>query len=171
MIAGHRAHALLDKLAERLAFERAGTRLYEAFVTKCEANADALGPIALETLREFRDEEARHARLLDEAIRALGGDPTAETPCADLAGVESIGLLQVVTDPRTSVVQSLHSILVAELADEVAWDLLADSIRTMGQGELAQRFREALTEERVHLQTIRDWYDESTRLTLGIKTH
>ncbi len=168
MMAGHKAHAMLDKLAERLAFERAGTRLYDAFCTKCEANESELGVIDLQTLRHFRDEEASHVRLLDEAIRSVGGDPTAATPCADLTGVESMGLLQVVTDPRTSVVQSLHSVFVAELADEPAWDLLASTAEEMGQSDLAMRFRSALAEERTHLETIRNWYESMTRAVLGL---
>ena len=168
MLAGRKAHAMLDKLAERMAFERAGTRLYEAFVTKCEAHANDLGVIQLETLRQFRDEEASHVRLLDEAIRSVGGDPTAATPCADLAGVENMGLMQVVTDPRTSVTQSLHAVFVAELADEPAWDLLASPAEEMAQKELAQRFRIALAEERTHLETIRNWYESMTRAVLGL---
>lgn len=168
MLAGRKAHAMLDKLAERLAFERAGTRLYEAFCTKCEANASDLGAIDLETLRHFRDEEASHVRLLDEAIRSVGGDPTAATPCADLTGVESMGLMQVVTDPRTSVVQSLHAVFVAELADEPAWDLLSSTAEEMGQTDLANRFRSALAEERTHLLTIRNWYETMTRAVLGL---
>jgi rubrerythrin len=168
MMAGHKAHAMLDKLAERLAFERSGTRLYEAFCTKCEANADDLGVIDLETLRHFRDEEASHVRLLDVAIRSIGGDPTAQTPCADLTGVENMGLMQVVTDPRTSVTQSLHAVFVAELADEPAWDLLASTAEEMGQKELAARFRTALAEERTHLETVRMWYEAMTRSVLGL---
>src|SRR5687768_4629779 len=37
MLSGNRAEVLLDKLGERLAFERGGTRLYEALITKCIA--------------------------------------------------------------------------------------------------------------------------------------
>jgi len=168
MLSGHKAHALLDKLAERLAYERSGTRLYDAFVTKCEAYSDELGPISLDTVRQFRDEEADHVRIIDDAIRSIGGDPTAATPCADLTGVETMGLLQVVVDPRTSVIQSLHAVLIAELGDEPAWELLAESARAMGQSEMADNFDEALAEETVHLETVRTWYAEATRSLLGI---
>jgi len=168
MLTGHKAHALLDKLAERLAYERSGTRLYDAFVTKCEAYSDELGPISLDTVRQFRDEEAEHVRIIDDAVRSIGGDPTAATPCADLTGVETMGLMQVVTDPRTSVIQSLHAVLVAELADEPAWELLSESARAMGQTEMADNFDAALAEERVHLETVRSWYAEATRSLLGV---
>src|SRR5215216_4571353 len=35
-LAGKKPEVLADKLGERLAFERSGTRLYEAFLGKCE---------------------------------------------------------------------------------------------------------------------------------------
>jgi ferritin-like protein len=117
MTTGKRPQALTDKLAERLAFERSGLRLYEALIVKYQAYCDELGQIPLARIEEIRDEEARHFSLLRQAIQDLGGDPTAQTPAADIAGVESMGLAQVLTDPRTTFAQSLHTIVVAELTD------------------------------------------------------
>lgn len=89
---------LVDKLGERLAFERGGVRLYDTLLAKCECAADMLEAGELAQLREFRDEEARHFGMLSEALVELGADPTAHTPCADLVGVESMGLVELATD-------------------------------------------------------------------------
>ena len=94
-IKGDEPDTLMDKLGERLAFERTGVRLYEALITKCSAD-DVAGPlldlgIDVQQLSMIRDEEDRHFLLVSEAIVTLGGDPTAVTPCADVAGVNALG--------------------------------------------------------------------------------
>jgi ferritin-like protein len=160
-LTGKNPEVLLDKLGERAAFERGGTRLYEALIVKCEAATD-LGVVDLAVVRRFHDEEARHFRLVASAIERLGGDPTAQTPCADIAGVESIGVLQVMTDPRTDLAQCLNAQLTAEMVDEAGWELLVQLTRAMGQTELAESFAPALREEQIHLATIRDWHTQMT---------
>jgi len=161
MLKGERPQVLLDKLGERLAFERSGTRLYEALINKCEASPDS-GIIDLGRLKHFHDEEARHFALIAECMEKLGADPTAQTPCADLAGVESMGLLQVVTDPKTTPAQSLHAILVAELTDNAAWDELIVLADELDMDELSGQFAEARDNEREHLETVRQWHEQLT---------
>ncbi|RPI14342.1 MAG: ferritin-like domain-containing protein [Lysobacterales bacterium] len=174
MLTGNRMQVLVDKLAERLAFERTGTRLYDALIAKYEtlyagstlagrgdgngADADDYdGYVSRETLVEVRNQEAEHFMLVADAIRRLGADPTAETPCADSVGVQSIGLVQTVSDPRTSLAQSLNAMLTAELADNAGWELLIQLAESLGQDEMADQFRDALATEARHLQMIRSW--------------
>ena len=146
---------LMDKLGERLAFERAGTRLYDALIAKCQA---AKGSIPMKDLQHIRDEEHEHFALVGAAIQSLGGDPTAQTPAADLAGVEGMGLMQVLTDPKTTVAQALHAILVAEMTDNAAWDELVELTQQAGNDDLVKRFSQARDEERDHLEKVRAWY-------------
>lgn len=129
---------LLDKLGERLAFERQGTRLYEAFIQKVEGLpiADGIAP-EVDSLRHIRDEELEHFELLQQAIVQLGGDATVQTPSADVAGVISHGVLQIISDPRTTIAQSLQAILTAELADNDGWQMLQDLTEQLGHAELA----------------------------------
>ena len=162
MMTGSRPQALVDKLAERLAFERTGTRLYTALITK--HRSDVEGQVPIDQLVRFRDDEAQHVALLAEALQQLGADPTAQTPGADLVGVESMGLMQAITDPRTTFAQSLHAILVAELADHEGWDLLIALAESEGHKDLAQRFAAALDEEQTHLDHVRRWV---SALTMG----
>jgi len=161
MLKGERPQVLLDKLGERLAFERSGTRLYEALINKCQASPDT-GIIDLAELKHFHDEEARHFALVAQCMEKLGADPTAQTPCADVAGVESMGLLQVVTDPKTTPAQSLHAMLVAELTDNAAWDELIVLADELDMDELSSQFAEARDREREHLETVRKWHEQLT---------
>src|SRR5688572_10992001 len=59
---GHKASVLVDKLGERLAYERGGTRLYDALLVKAQAASLEQGSLRLEHLHEIREDEARHFR-------------------------------------------------------------------------------------------------------------
>jgi rubrerythrin len=161
-LTGKKAHVFIDRIGERLAFERTGTRLYDAFITKCRAEANGAAKQLIAQLEHIRDEEAAHFHLLVECMEKLGADPTAQTPAADVTGVESAGLMQVVTDPMTSATQSLHAILIAELADNDAWDELVLLAQELGQDDMVGQFAAARDQEREHLATIRQWHQEGT---------
>jgi rubrerythrin len=154
----------MDKLGERLAFERSGTRLYDALIGKCEAAKSA---IPLKDLKHIRDEEHMHFALVGAAIQSLGGDPTAQTPAADVTGVEGMGLMQVLNDPKTTVAQALHAILVAEMTDNAAWEELIELTQQAGNEELVARFEKAAEEEQEHLEKVQAWYKEATLQTAG----
>ena len=160
-LTGKSPEVFLDKLGERLAFERSGVRLYEALLTKCQATPEKLPGMSTEQLMHFRDEEAKHFKLVADALERLGADPTAQTPAADLTGVESMGLMQVLDDPRTTVAQSLHALLIAELADNAGWELLIQLAEDLGQDELVTSFEQALQEEMEHLEHVRQWVAQS----------
>ncbi|HSF59775.1 MAG TPA: ferritin-like domain-containing protein, partial [Candidatus Binatia bacterium] len=128
-----RMSVLLDKLGERLAFERQGTRLYEAFIQKLEqiSSEESAGPSS-EDLRHICEEELEHFKVLQKAISGIGGDATVETPSADVVGVLSHGIMQIVSDPRTTIPQTLQAILSAELADNDGWQMLKELAGQLG---------------------------------------
>jgi Ferritin-like domain len=144
----------------RLAFERMGTRLYEALINKVSVMGENTPGPTLEELQKIRDEELQHFLLLKRAVTALGGDPTVQSPCADVAGVASLGIMQVLTDPRTSVAQCLQAILTAELTDNDGWRLLINLSDTLGHTEMVNDFRSALESEERHLANVRGWLSE-----------
>jgi hypothetical protein len=166
---GEKATVFLDKLGERLAFERGGVRLYDAVLSKLPASATQEGSLTAAEVKHLRDEELSHFLLVKEAMEQMGGDPTAETPCADLVGVQSSGLMQVVTDARTTLSQCLDAVLAAELIDNDGWKMLIAMAEAAGQQELAQRFTEALAEEDDHLQKVRTWITERLSVQLGTR--
>ncbi|HSN99692.1 MAG TPA: ferritin-like domain-containing protein [Candidatus Nanopelagicales bacterium] len=157
VIQGKSPSTLIDKLGERLAFERTGSRLYEGLIAKLEGKGSFPGGPTREDLLAIHDEELRHFELVRDAILRLGGDPTAMTPAADMMGVASMGLLQVINDPRTTVAQGLEAILIAELADNDGWEMLIDLARSFGQGEIADSFHLARATEERHLEICRRW--------------
>jgi rubrerythrin len=168
-ITGKNPTVLIDLLSERLAFERTGTRLYEAIIAKIEASEDR-GDVDLAQVRRFHDEEHEHVALVTAAIERLGGDPTVQTPMADLDGVAAMGILQIITDPRTSVLQSLHALHIAELADNDGWVMLIDLAERMGHEEMARSFDRALADEREHLAHVRRWCARALADEAGVES-
>jgi hypothetical protein len=180
---GSNPSIFMDKLGERLAFERSGVRLYDALITKYQAvqgSAEGLLPPAAQvlttapdggmsgigadaaetpaaTLMRIRSEELAHFRMLCEGMVQLGGDPTAQTPCADVTGTASLGIVQVLSDPRTTLAQCLNTMLTVELTDNAGWELLIQLAEDAGESELAGRFLGALSQEQEHLAIVRGW--------------
>jgi ferritin-like metal-binding protein YciE len=164
LLKGERPQAFIDKLAERLAYERGGTRLYDSVIAKFMAHEGELQSASLQELIEIRDEEASHAALIRTCLEQLGADPTAQTPSADLVGVATAGFLQAAADPRTTLAQTLQVTLAAELVDVASWEMLISMAERVGQDGMAERFRKALDHETEHVAKVRGWHES---LTLG----
>lgn len=161
LVRGHGPTVYLDKLGQRLAFERTGTRLYEGLLAKLATAPHLEGGPTHAELARFHDEELAHFDLVRSVIEELGADPTAMTPAADVIGTASMGLIQVVSDPRTTMSQALDALLTAELTDNDGWQMLADLARALGKDEHAARFTQALREEEAHLAAVRRWLSVS----------
>jgi rubrerythrin len=156
-IKGENPTLFLDKLGERLAFERSGTRLYDALLSKYDAYGSFTGGPSRGDLEHVRDEEYRHFTLLQTAIEQLGGDPTAVTPSADIQLTAAHGVNAVTVDPRTTLLQSLEAALIAELADNACWEALIELAQGAGEDTLVRQFQEALRNERDHLRKVQAW--------------
>ncbi len=150
---GTKPELFIDKLGERLAYERTGVRLYEAAIAKAHGLSEPRK--LLKELEHIRGEEAEHMEIIKTAIESLGGDPTAMSPCADLTSVAGFGLMQVVTDPRTNMLQTLDALLNAELIDFAAWELLIELAESHHQKKLVASFQKALEQEEDHLKIIK----------------
>jgi hypothetical protein len=163
-LTGDNPKMLIDKLSERLAMERTATRLYDALLTKLAVVNEGRVSITTEDVASIRGDEARHALLIRDAIVSIGGDPTVMTPGADNVGVEAMGLVQVLSDPRASLAQSLHALLTAELSDGVGWETLIALAHEHGQRDMVDGFSDALLQERKHQAMIQAWYEEAIGL-------
>jgi rubrerythrin len=150
----------LDKLSERLAFERTGTRLYEALLNKCDALGEQSPGPTLEEIEEIGREELEHFLLVNRTIEEIGGDPTVQSPSADVAGVTSLGIMQVLTDPRSSMTHCLQAMLTAELTDNAGWELLIKLADNLGYEDVKAEFEVALEHEERHLMNVRNWLSE-----------
>lgn len=156
-LAGHQPTVFLDKLGERLAFERTGTRLYEAVMAKLDAADPHPGGPSRADLAAIHAAEHRHFAIVRDAMTELGADPTATTPSADLIAIAGLGWVQAVSDPRTTLNQCLDILLIAELADGSGWQLVIELADQLGFDELGQTFRTVLLEEEEHVLRVRGW--------------
>ncbi|WP_312271095.1 ferritin-like domain-containing protein [Pseudomonas sp.] len=163
---GKNPELLLDKLGERLAYERTGVRLYEAFIAKVAAAPDAR-PELLETLRTIQQQEAEHMQLLRDSIETLGADPTAMTPCAHVSGTMAQGIIQVLTDPRTNMAQCLNAMLTIELTDNAAWELLIELARQANHPNIASSFEVPMRHEEEHLVKIKTMLRDELKAQLS----
>lgn len=154
---GGRPTQFLDKLGERLAFERTGVRFYEALISKYEALGGFAGGPDRAALEKLMMEEHEHFRLLSDTISNMGADPTVITPSADLQATLSKGINEVLVDPRTNFAQCLEAILVAELADNECWDTLVELTRQNTKEGVISLFERARQQETEHLAKVRSW--------------
>jgi hypothetical protein len=114
------------------------------------------GPTTQELAVILKD-EYEHFRMLQNVIVQMSGDPTAVTPSADLAAVASQGVAALVVDPRTTPLQCLEAIMIAELVDNECWESLVQLAELAGETELVEKFTDALEDERTHLDQVRLW--------------
>lgn len=168
MMKGNTPTVFLDLLADRLAFERTGTRLYEALLVKFDAADVHPGGPTREELLEIHDEELQHFGLLMECLKTMGADPTVVTPTADADGVASSGAMQVLNDPRSTLTECLHVIHMLELVDNDAWEMLSDLADKLGHTAMAEQFRTALGQEQDHLMHVRAWLRNTIEGQAGV---
>ena len=145
---------VIDVLNERLAFERAGVKLYDRVLEVARASTDENVQRMLDELQKHRDEEKEHEEWLEEQIRSLGGDAHGETDRSRLVTRESRGIEEVVMSDA-ELPHLLHALLAAELVDNAGWDLLAQIADEAGDREARREFKKRLHEEEDHLLFLR----------------
>ncbi len=158
-LARHGAGKVIDVLNERLAFERAGVKLYDRVLEVVRASTDENVQRMLEELQEHRDEEKEHEEWLEEQIRGLGGDAHAETEKSRLVTRESKGIEEVVMSDA-QLPHLLHALLAAELVDNAGWDLLTQLADEAGDRDAKREFKRRLHEEEDHLVFVRKAFEK-----------
>jgi bacterioferritin (cytochrome b1) len=145
---------VIDLLNERLAFERAGVKLYDRVLEVLRASGDANEQQMLDEMQQHRDEEKEHEEWLEEQIRNLGGDAHSETEHSRLITRESKGIEEVVMS-EAQLPHLFHALLAAELVDNAGWDLLAQLAGDAGDHGAKREFKKRLHEEEDHLLFVR----------------
>jgi len=146
---------VIDSLSERLAFERAGVKLYDRICDVIRSGADENPKRMLEEMEQHRNEEKEHEEWLEEQIRALGGDAHGETDKSRLVTRESKGIEEVVMSDA-ELPHLFHALLAAELVDNAGWDLLVQIADEAGDREAKRAFKKRLHEEEDHLLFARE---------------
>ncbi len=147
---------LIDKIGERIAYEKIVIHLYEKLLEKHQAASQADLP-PYELLKQFHREEIEHYRLLSDVMESLGGDPRKITPSGRLANLAENGWIKVLNDPGSTFNQCLHIVHLAELGDNDSWELLVELAELSELKEIAEEFRNCLAQEEGHLLNVRNW--------------
>ena len=151
-LAGKNVSRVIDLLNERLAFERAGVKLYDKILQRMQS--DPRVARMLDQMKEHREQEKEHEEWLEEQIRALGGDAHTPSEKSILVQAESQGIEHVIErDPRLP--HDFHALLTAELADNAGWDLLVQLADAIGDRDAKKEFKKRLHEEEEHLLFVR----------------
>lgn len=155
LIAKH-PERVVDYLAERLAFERASVRLYDALLERVqeaqEPEVRALAPL----LERHRDEEREHVHWLQGQLEALGAGSHPASARAELSREETRGFAQVFLDGKAPLPHLLHALLAAELVDHAGWDLLVALADEAQDGEAQRALHPRRDEEARHLALCRE---------------
>jgi rubrerythrin len=145
---------VIDLLNERLVFERAGVKLYDAILQNMKRSSSPDVARMLPTMQEHREQEKEHEEWLEEQIRRLGGDAHATTEMGELVTAESAGVEKVVTTDQ-NLVHQMHALLTAELVDNAGWELLLELADDADDDEARREFRMRAHHEQEHLIFVR----------------
>ena len=155
LIAKH-PERVVDYLAERLAFERSGVRLYEAVLVRVreadEPEVRALAPL----LERQRDEEREHVAWLQAQLQGLGAGSHPTSARAQLSQEETRGFAHVILETEAPLPHLLHALLAAELVDHAGWDLLVALADEAQDGEAQRELHRRRDEEARHLALCRE---------------
>jgi ferritin-like protein len=153
---------LIDKLLERWIVEKTAFELYGLAAERARLLGNRQGLVV--RLEEIRRQEKDHEEMIEEVVRALGGELDRNLPSVQVAQREASGLLEVLRKPDAQLPHVLHALLTAELVDNAGWDLLIELGNQAGLGhETMRRFRLAFDAEKDHLATIRGLLQEIAR--------
>lgn len=153
-LAQHNRDKLIDILSERLAFERAGVKLYDTVLMKMRDLNDPVARRLFGSLEDFRRHEKEHEEWLEEQLRALGATAHEKTDLSDLVERESMGIEKVVKGDK-DVAHLIHALLTAELVDNAGWELLLELADDADDDVARREFRKRLHEEEEHLAELR----------------
>lgn len=146
---GRELKLLLEKLGEKLAYDRAFCRLYESFLKKRSTsflrNIRVKG-LELKTFERHVAMKAAHYEILQDAFLNLGGDPEAIVPSEDLSTIAKLGIVSIFVDPRANMRSILHSVRIVELTGKSTTLYLTRLAYAAGLDDLAMDLEQAVEE-------------------------
>jgi rubrerythrin len=147
---------VVDYLAERLAFERSGVRLYDALLERVREAEEPEVLSLVPLLERQRDEEHEHVTWLQGQLEGLGAGPHPMSARAQLSYEETRGFAHVILETGAPLPHLLHALLAAELVDHAGWDLLVALADEAQDGEAQRELHRRRDEEARHLALCRE---------------
>lgn len=163
---------LHELVLQSLEHELGGVKIYEAALD-CASNSDLR-----EEWAEYLEQTRKHVTALEGVCRALGIDPTRETP--GRAIVRGIGgaLVEAMVAARRdgertqAEIVACECVVLAETKDHANWHLLGGCARQL-QGSAAEALSSAYSliedQEDEHLYHTRGWCRELWNSALGLE--
>lgn len=149
MVAKTHRSRVIELLGERLAFERAAGKLYDAVLEKLRSRGGPFESVRAR-LRFIREEEKAHQEWLEEQVQSLGGDPDRETDGSLLLRAEW-RLIAEETEGEHEPVELFQALLRAELLDNGGWEVLVELADRAQDEEARNALLQRLHEEQEHL--------------------
>lgn len=140
---------LLEKLGEKLGYERAFLRLYESFVHKKSLYAKRYlhaKSYEQKIFENFAAMKAAHCEILQTALIGLGGNPDHIVPSEDLAAIARLGIVTVFIHPHAKLKNLFHAVRIVELTGKSTTLFLIRLAYAAGAEDLANHM-EILLEE------------------------
>jgi hypothetical protein len=153
---------LVELLRERLACQQACIRMYDALLAHLATEEPAIARIAVR-VQLHRDEEEAQTVWLGQELRKLGADLSQASARAELVQRELKGLEEVALESGAIASQKVHALLVAELANEASWALLAELAIAAGDEPARLEFEERRLCENRHASYLCRVIDAFTR--------
>jgi hypothetical protein len=145
-----RPSLLIERLIDRLISAQERVALYTAALTKAVGVRDT----AQLVLERMGSDERQHCEVLRRHLVRLGFDPAFTPPVRE--GGDAKRILEIITNPRTSVSQALCALLGAALAAVGDWETLARTARDAHDERMAAEFENLRVIAETHVQRIRD---------------
>jgi len=148
---------LADLLSAVLTHERCGTHLYRS------AAGRSNNPILQRKYEEFGEETLHHVEVLENLIRASGGDPNYVSSSAraveamDSKLLETTFMLSGAADVVVEEMAMLDAVFLAESMDHANWHTLAELAPSLPEGEFRDRFEAAVAEVEEQEDTHLEW--------------
>jgi hypothetical protein len=132
-------------------------RIYDVLLGKYEAYGRLDGGPSREELLEIRDQEHDHVDMLSRTLGGIGADPGTLTPTAHRELRVCRGVLEVLADASTSLLEAMEAVVVLELSNHHSWETLVELAELSGYEMMADRFGDALTTKGEHVSCVREW--------------
>jgi bacterioferritin (cytochrome b1) len=149
----HDRSKVVHLLDERLAFERAGLKLYDRVLGAMRAFGDADVRGLEGEMETSRNEEEEHLAWLEAQLRALRPDSGGEP--GDPGGAEGARRVEEVANSDVPLPQLVNALLAAKLADDAGWDGLVQLAAEARDLDARRELRRRLHEEEDHVLVIR----------------
>ena len=162
---------LTNLLYQGLETELGGIEIYSTAIT-CAVNKDLK-----KEWKEYLGQTRNHARIIRDALEALGLDPRKQTPGRKVvrhigtALVKAMKMAQAAGNPGDAQLVAAECVVLAETKDHMNWELVGElAKRATGPEGAALKFahKEVEDEEDEHLYHTTGWTRELWMQSLGL---